>query len=59
MPRRPSGIIPGPVKSCAALDDLRNAFRQRKRKREREKERERERERALSSMIPHQVLYAI
>jgi|GEM_PF-4511005 len=47
MPRRPSGIIPGPVKSCAALDDLRNAFRQRKR------------ERALSSMIPHQVLYAI
>jgi hypothetical protein len=51
MPRRPSGIIPGPVKSCAALDDLRNAFRQRKRKRERE--------RALSSMIPHQVLYAI
>ena len=53
MPRRPSGIIPGPVKSCAALDDLRNAFRQRKRKRERE------RERALSSMIPHQVLYAI
>lgn len=51
MPRRPSGIIPGPAKSCAALDDLRNAFRQRKRKRERE--------RALSSMIPHQVLYAI
>lgn len=55
MPRRPSGIIPGPAKSCAALDDLRNAFRQRKRKRERE----RKRERALSSMIPHQVLYAI